>query len=152
MLEIKVESRNIERPMIINSRTVAEICEVIDVNIPEILIGYQIHYAYRSSIVNLLMKDDVILERYIRRQPTILSDDLEIRSVTQAGVKDVTMVVMGLDFSVGDETTFEYIKIFGGVVISDKVNYSRDKQGPFKGLLNGECKYLVDMSGAMCSM
>ena len=30
--------------------------------------------------------------------------------------------------------------------------YGRDKEGPFKGMLNGERKYVVDMSNALCDM
>ena len=152
MIEIKVESRNTERPMNINSRTVGDICNMIGIDIPVILFGYQIHFSYRSSIVNLFVKDGVPIEQYIRREPFPLNDELEVKSITQAGVKEVTIVVMGLDFMVEDEVMMEYIKSFGGVIKSDRVIYSKDKQGPFKGLLNGERRYLVDMSGALCNM
>ena len=98
------------------------------------------------------MKNNISLERFIRRDPFVLNDDCEIKSATQAEVKEVIMVVMGLDFAVEDEIMFEYIRSFGGIMVSENVVYSRDKQGPFKGLLNGERKYLVDMSGATCNM
>ena len=152
ILEIKIESRVSGRPMIMNSSTVAEICEKINMEIPRTVYGYQIHYAYRSSIVNLLVKDGVPYEQYIRREPFNLNSDLEITSIKPAGNQEVTLVVLGLDFMVDDSVIFNYVEKFGGKMVSQNVIYGRDRQGPFKGLLNGERKYLVDMSDAVCSM
>ena len=42
MLEIKIENRVNGKPMVINSRVVAKICEAVDINI----YWYQIHYAF----------------------------------------------------------------------------------------------------------
>ena len=53
ILEIKIENKVKERPTILNSTIVAEICDRINIEIPTVIYGYQIHYAYRSSIVNL---------------------------------------------------------------------------------------------------
>ena len=62
------------------------------------------------------------------------------------------MVVMGLDFLVEDNIMFDYVKKFGGKIVSEMVIYGKDKQGPFRGMLNGERKYLIDMSEAVCGM
>ena len=140
MLEIKAESKNVERPMTINSRFIGEICERIGIDIPAILSGYQIHFSYKASIVNLLVKEGIQMERFIRHEPFSLNEELEIKSITQAGVKEVTIVVMGLDFSIEDKVMFDYVRSFGRCIVSDRVIYSKDKQGPFKGLLNGERK------------
>ena len=102
MLEIKLESRDNSKPMIVNSRIVSQICEEIDLNIQGVLSGYQIHYAYRMSVIKLLMKENVNLDRYIRCEPFAISEDLEVKSIKMSGSHEVTMVVLGLDFSVPD--------------------------------------------------
>ena len=152
MLEIRAENRNSDKPMNINNRIIGEMCEKVGIDIPTVLLGYQIHFAYKVSTVNLIVKEGVQIDRYLRYEPFIFNEEIEVKSITQAGVKEVTMVVMGLDYAINDNVMFEYIKSFGGKIVSNKVIYSKDKQGPFKGLMNGERKYLVDMSLTHCNM
>ena len=102
VLEIKVESRVTDKPMLINSQIVSEICDHLSIEIKNIVLGYQIQYSYRTSTVNIFLKNNTQIEKFLRREPVIMNEFLEIRSVLQAGVKDVTMVVMGLDFMTED--------------------------------------------------
>ena len=152
MLEIKIDSLVMGRPMTINSRTVSEICDEVKMDIHSVLKGYQIHYAYRSSIVKLLLKDNIPFDRFIRREPFKLNEELEVKSIKQAGAQEITMVVLGLDFGVDDKVMFKYVESFRGQMVSNNVIYGKDKQGPFKGLLNGERKYLVNMDDVVCGM
>ena len=107
--------------MVVNSRTVAEICDTINLEIPRVIYGYQIHYAYKTSIVNLLIKESCPFELYIRREPFDLNEDIVVTSIKPAGNQEVTMVVLGLDFSVDDDIMFKYIESFGGKMISKNV-------------------------------
>ena len=66
-----------------------------------------------------------------------------MKSIKPAGSQEVTMVVLGLDFMGEEKVIFDYIEKFGGKMVNTNVIYSRDKQGPFRGMLNGKKKYLV---------
>ena len=59
--------------------------------------------------------------------------------------KEVTVSIRGLNFNTPDSLVMAYLKKHGDVV-SDKVIYDVAKEGPFKGLKNGDRKYLVDFS------
>ena len=96
MLEIKVDSRDNLRPMSINSRIVSEICQEINLDIQGVLAGYQFHYAYRMSIVKLLLRENVQDEPKMRRNPFPLNNDLEVIYVRQAGNQEVTLVALGV--------------------------------------------------------
>ena len=72
--------------------------------------------------------------------------------IRPSGRRDVTVTVSGLDFNTPDSLVFEYIKKFGGIIISNNVIYTKFSEGPFKGKCNGERKYQVDLTGSSRSM
>ena len=58
---------------------------------------------------------------------------------------EVTVTVKGLNFNTPDSIVIDYLAKHGSV-ISDRVIYEVDTDGPFKGLKNGNRKYSVDFS------
>ena len=72
--------------------------------------------------------------------------------IKPASRNDVTVSVIGLDFNTPDSLMMEYIRKFGGVIVNNKVIYSRYMEGPFKGKYTGERKYQVDLTASTRSM
>ena len=106
---------------------------MIKMDIPSTVYGYQIHYAFKTSIVNLLIKDNCSYDQFIRREPFALSDEIDVIGIKPAGNQEVIMVVLELDFSVDDKVIFKYVEKFGGKMVNQRVQYGRDKQRPFLG-------------------
>ena len=74
------------------------------------------------------------------------------KNIRPSGRKDITVTVSGLHFNTPDTLVQEYITKFGGVMVSNNVIYARHGEGPFKGKLNGDRKYQVDMTAATSTM
>ena len=64
--------------------------------------------------------------------------------IRPSGRSDVTVSVSGLDFNTPDSLMFEYIKRFGGIIMSSSVIYSKYTEGPFSGKYSGERKCQVE--------
>ena len=58
------------------------------------------------------------------------------------------MIVKGLNLNTPDILVMEYLGKHGKVV-SDKVVYDTDKDGPFKGMKNGDRKYYMDFTNGI---
>ena len=65
--------------------------------------------------------------------------------IKPANMSEVTMLVKNLDFNTPDSLVIDYLNKHGRVM-NDKVIYEKDRDGPFKGLFNGNRKYLVDFT------
>jgi hypothetical protein len=62
------------------------------------------------------------------------------------------VTVAGVDFDTPDTLIQEYIKKFGGKLMSQYVSYGRYFEGPFIGKINNERKYQVDFSDSKRKM
>ena len=74
------------------------------------------------------------------------------KHIRPSGRKDVTVTVLGLDFNTPDTLVQEYIIKFGGTMVSTNVIYARHGEGPFKGKVNGDRKFQVDMTATSSTM
>ena len=61
------------------------------------------------------------------------------------GRREVSVLIKGLNFNTPDSLVREYLGKHGKVV-SDKVIYEKDKDGPFKDLYNGNRRYHIDFT------
>ena len=59
--------------------------------------------------------------------------------------REVDVKISGLNFNTPDSLVKEYLNKHG-LVVSTKVIYETDKEGPFEGLYNGDRRYLVDFT------
>ena len=73
-------------------------------------------------------------------------------SIKKVGTQEVNLFVLGLDFSLNKKVIYGYLERFGGKFMTRNMIWNRDKQGPFKGLLNSERKYMFDISDVGCDM
>ena len=65
-------------------------------------------------------------------------------TIRPAGRRDVIVTVAGVDFDTPDTLIQEYIKKFGGKLMSQDVSYGRYFEGLFIGKIKNERKYQVD--------
>ena len=68
-------------------------------------------------------------KQYLRRDPFPLNSELEVKYMKRARNQEVTLVVLGLNFTTEDEVIFDYTRKFGGTRVNINVTYVRDKQG-----------------------
>ena len=59
--------------------------------------------------------------------------------------REVTVCIRSLNLNTPDNLIFDYLNKFGQVM-SSKVVYYEDREGPLKGLRNGDRNYLVDFT------
>ena len=114
--------------------------------------GYQTHHFGSTSTITIWVVKDVNLKRFCRTEGINVSKGVMTGMIRPAGRKNVTVSVTGLDFNTPDSLMFNYIKKFGGSIISNEVIYSKFTEGPFRGKYSGERKYQVEFQKGFRSM
>ena len=151
VLEIVVEKTEKDAEMFPDDHCVARLCKSIGMDILTEIEGYQVHHNGRSSTITVWVVKDVNLERFCRVEGINVTKGVMTSMIRPAGRSDVTVSVSGLDFNTPDSLMFEYIKKFGGIIISNSVIYTKKSDGPFKGKFSGEKKYQVDFQKSVKS-
>ena len=106
--------------------------------------GYQVHHNGRTSTITVWVAKDINLEKFCRVEGINVTKGVMTGMIRPSGRSDVTVSVNGLDFNTPDSLMFDYIKRFGGKIISNSVIYCKYLEGPFRGKYSGERKYQVD--------
>ena len=152
VLEITLEKidKNIE--IVVDQECVARLCRSICMDIVTQVEGYQTHHFGSTSTITIWVVKDVNLKRFCRTEGINVSKGVMTGMIRPAGRKDVTVSVTGLDFNTPDSLMFNYIKKFGGSIISNEVIYSKFTEGPFRGKYSGERKYQVEFQKGFRSM
>ena len=148
VLDIEVEKIDVNDEMILDQNVVAKLLKNIGMDIDRDVDGYQPVYSGKGGKIAVLCKEGVDLEKFCRQECFEVCKGVLTKNIRPSGRKDVTVTVSGLDFNTPDSLVQEYITKFGGVLFSKQVIYARHGQGPFKGKLNGDRKYQVDMSSS----
>ena len=144
VLEITLEKREKDADIFLDQDSVARLLKSIGMDVQTQMEGYQIQFNGRTSIVSVWAAKGLNLERFCKAEAINVTKGVMTGMIRPSGRKDVTVTVSGLDFNTPDSLVFEYIKRFGGIIISNNVIYTKFSEGPFKGKCNGERKYQWD--------
>jgi hypothetical protein len=150
VLEITIEKEK-EVRIELDPATVARIMHSIGLDIGNQVEGYQIIYG-KVCIISVWVVKGVSLDRFCQRENIIVSKGVVTGTIRPAGRRDVIVTVAGVDFDTPDTLIQEYIKKFGGKLMSQDVSYGRYFEGPFIGKINNERKYQVDFSDSKRKM
>ena len=152
VLDIEVEKKDVRDEMFLDQEVVAKLLENIGMVIERDVEGYQVTYDGKSGKIAVLCKTGIDLEKFCRQECFEVCKGVMTKNIRPSGRKDVTVTVSGLDFNTPDTLVQEYIIKFGGTMVSTNVIYARHGECPFKGKLNGDRKYQVDMTAATSTM
>ena len=152
VLDIEVEKKDVKDEMFLTQDVVAKLLKNLGIDIDTQTEGYQVTYGGKSGKIAVLCKTGIDLERFCREECFEVCKGVMTKTIRPSGRKDITVTVSGLDFNTPDTLVQEYITKFGGSLVSNNVIYARHGDGPFKGKLNGDRKYQVDMTAATSAM
>ena len=137
VLEIQLESDQGVRVQL-DSETVSSLITKIGINIATQLEGYQI----APWKLYIWCKDSVSLEQFCRDDSIRVKEGIKTGLIKPMGRKEVEVKVSGLNLNTPDSLVVDYISKHCRVV-SPKVIYDTDKEGPLKGFKNGNRRFLV---------
>ena len=128
----------------LEDQDVARLATRIGLDIPYHLEGYQICPGNSKKIL-LWIKDSCVLEKFCRDEVYRVKEGIKTGFIRPTDRKEVTVSIRGLSFNTPDTLVIEYLNKHGRVT-NPKVIYDTTKEGPFKGIKNGDRKYQVDFS------
>ena len=152
VLDIEVEKKDVKDEMFLEQDVVAKLLKNLGMDIDTDVDGYQVTYGGKFGKIAVLCKAEIDLEKFCRQECYEVCRGVMTKNIRPSGRKDVTVTVSGLDFNTPDTLVQEYITKFGGKLVSNNVIYARHGEGPFKGKLNGDRKYQVDLTAATSTM
>ena len=147
VLEIVIEKEEDEAEVILDQNVVARLMDSIRMNTATEMEGYQIKYVKGGAIIQVWCVQGVNLEKFCRQESFQVGRGVYARRIHPAGRKDVTVTFSGLNWNTPDSLVIEYIKKFGGQLVTDQVIYGKHGEGPMRGKKNGERKYQVMFEG-----
>ena len=146
ILEITLEKTNNEAVIDeVGAEDVARVLKTLGIDIVAQVLGSQVHYKGKFSIVSVWMAPGVSLDKFCKDVNIKVTPGIMTGMIRPAGKKDVTVTIDGLDFNTPDSFVIDYMNKFG-VVLSNAVVYTKCDTGPFKGKFSGERKFQVDFS------
>ena len=89
-----------------------------------------------SRKIHVWLKDDIDIEKFCRDESYVVTKGVKTGMIRPMGKREVSVLIKGLNFNCPDSLVKEYLSKHGKVV-SDKVIYEKEKQGPLEGLFNG---------------
>jgi hypothetical protein len=151
VLEITIEKSDKDARIDLEPGMVARILNSIGLDIGNQVEGYQIFYG-RVCLISVWVVQGVLLDRFCQKENIIVTKGVVTGSIRPAGRRDVIVTFAGVDYNTPDTLIQEYIKKFGGKLMSQNVSYGRYSEGPFIGKINNERKYQVDFSDSKKKM
>ena len=142
VLEINLESENNADK--IDSDAIANLLQTLGILQPD-LEGYQISGKKKLFV---WLKDGIDLTKYCRDECYRVTTGVKTVLIKPMDNKEVVVRVKGININTPDTLLFSYLSHFGKLV-SQKVIYDTDKEGPLKGLKNGDRKYKMDFSNGI---
>ena len=85
------------------------------------------------------------LDQFCRDDSIRVKEGIKTGLIKPMGRREVELRISGLNINTPDSLVVDYISKHGRVV-HPKVIYDTDKEGPLKGLKNGDRRYLVDFT------
>ena len=109
----------------------------------EELEGYQLSGKRKLFV---WFKVDVDLSKYCRDECFRVAPGVKTALIKPMDNKEVIVTIKGININTPDTLVFSYLSHFGKLV-SQKVLYDTEKDGPLEGLKNGDRKFKMDFSG-----
>ena len=152
VLEIVLEKTDSDAEVEIDQNCITRIMRSLGMDLESQVEGCQVQFNGRSHVVSIWAAKGINLEKYCKIEGINVCKGVRTGSIRPAGRKDVTVTVTGLNWQTPDSLLFEYIRKFGGEIISSNVIYGKFTDGPLKGKYNGDRKYQVDFSNCIKPM
>ena len=143
VLEIHLEN-DTKGNMNLDNETVAKLCSKIGIDVKTQLEGVQVMPG-NSKKIFMWLKDDCNIERFCVQESIKVAPGVKTGLIKPMDKKEVVVTIKGLNFNTPDSLVIEYINKHGKVT-NNKVIYEVEREGPFKGIRNGNRKYLVDFT------
>ena len=147
ILEIFIEKSDEETELVLNQNVVARLMDSLKMNTATEMEGFQIKYTKNGAVIQVWCVQGVNIEKFCRQENIQVSRGVFARSIRPAGRRDVTVTVTGLNWNTPDSLVIEYLKKFGGQMVTDEVIYGKYGEGPLRGKKNGDRKYQVIFDG-----
>ena len=97
------------------------------------------------GVILITLKKEIDIGRFCRHDVLdVTASGIRAVHVKPAGRREVVVNVKGVHPNTREEVVLEYLAKFGKVV-TNKVIYSVYTEGPFKGMINGDRNYKVDI-------
>ena len=128
----------------LETKDVARTLSKIGIDAKSQMEGFQICPG-NSRKIFVWLKDECDILRFCRDDSYKVTDGVKTALIKPMDKNEVSVLVKGLNFNTPDTLVKEYLNKHGKV-ISEKVIYEVESDGDFKGLKNGNRKYLVDFS------
>ena len=151
VLEICLEKTEKDAQIVINGDTIARVLRSLRMNIETELEGAQVQYG-RTPIIHVWCKPEVKLEKFCNDSGIIVSNGLSTGHIRPAGRRDVMVTIQGLNFNTPDGLVMEYIRKFGGELVSQDVVYRKYKEGLLAGKYTGDRQYRVEFGDSSKKM
>ena len=91
------------------------------------------------------LKDSIDISKFCREDSIKVTNGVKTGLIKPMDKSEVSVLVKGLNFNTPDTLVLEYLGRHGKIM-SNKVIYETIKEGPTKGIKNGDRKYLIDFS------
>ena len=140
VLEVQLESDEGVQ-VYLDKDTINKLIVRLGVDLKTQLEGYQT--AKRKLYV--WCKDFVQLEQFCPEESIKVKDGIKTGLIKPMDRREVEVRINGLNLNTPDSLVAEYINKHG-TVVSTKVIYDTDREGPLKGFKNGDRRYLVDFT------
>ena len=98
-----------------------------------------------SRKIFVWMKEGIDIEKFCKDESYIVTPGIKTGIIRPMGRREVSVLIKGLNFNCPDSLVREYLSKHGKVV-SEKVIYEGEKQGPLEGLYNGNRRYHIDFT------
>ena len=140
VLEVNLESEaTADR---IDPEATAKLLQSMGIIQPD-LEGYQLSGKKKLYV---WLKEGIDLTKYCRDECYRVAPGVKTALINPMDNKEVVVTIKGININTPDTLVFTYLSHFGKLV-SQKVVYDTDKDGPLKGLKNGDRRYKMDFSG-----
>ena len=147
VLEINIEKEENEIEVVLDQNVVAKLTKSLKMDVSSEMEGYQTKFTKYGAIISVWCRQGVNLEKFCRNEKIQVTNGVYTGNIYPAGRKDVSVKVSGLNWNTPDSLVIEYIKKFGGQLVSDEVIYETFTDGPLCGKKTGDRKYQVIFSG-----
>ena len=98
-----------------------------------------------SRKIFVWFKNDLDILRFCKDESYKVTEGIKTGLIKPMDKAEVTVLIKGLNFNTPDTLVKEYLNKHGKLV-SERVIYEVESEGPFKGVKNGNRKYLVDFT------
>ena len=143
VLEITLDVDN-QTQVKVEDKDAAKVAARIGIDLVNDLEGYQICPGNSKKIL-FWLKESCNIDRYCKDEVFRVSQGIRTGFIRPMDRREVVVTVKGLSFNTPDSLVIEYLNKHGKVT-NPRVIYDVTKEGPFKGVRNGDRKYQCDFT------